>query len=63
MKTTGIVLLIIGILSFAGAVIAAQKGKNIFAGPIAFILVGAYMINRANKNKKEKIEKSKWEDS
>ena len=63
MKTTGIVLLIIGIISFAGAIIASKRGENIFAGPIAFILVGAFLITRANKKIKEEIEKKQWEDS
>lgn len=45
MKTTGKVLLILGILSFLGAAIG---GHSVF-GPCFFIALGAYLIHRADE--------------
>jgi len=61
MKIAGIILLSIGILSFLGALIALSQGRNILTGPIVFIVVGAFLLSRANKKKEEEEKKKQWE--
>jgi hypothetical protein len=60
MKTTGIVLLVLGGLSFIGALAALSQGRNILSGPIIFIVIGAFLISRANKKKEEEEKKKQW---
>jgi uncharacterized membrane protein YfcA len=67
MKIIGIILIIIGainvITGFAGLTsdYADQAISSIGFG-IGFIVLGAYLINRAKKKKEEKEEKEKWEN-
>jgi len=67
MKIIGIILIIIGainvITGFAGLTsdYADQAISSIGFG-IGFIVLGAYLINRAKKKKEEKEEKDKWEN-
>lgn len=61
MKTTGIVLLVLGILSTLGALIGASQGYKTSFGGIAFIVLGAFLISRANKKKEDAENKKKWE--
>ena len=62
MKTTGIILLSIGLFSLIGAFIAASKGENIFSGPIVAMVIGAFLISTANKKKRRLEEKKRWEN-
>jgi len=63
MKIAGIILLVLGILSTLGAIIGASQGhKTSFAG-IAFIVLGAFLMSRANKKKEEEEKKKQWENS
>lgn len=67
MKITGIILIIIGainvITGFAGlsSDYAEQASSSLGFG-IGFIVLGAYLINRAQKKKEEKQRKDKWEN-
>lgn len=59
MKTTGWVLLIIGILGCFGALMA---GHNI-TGPVFWGALGAYLIYRANQKEQEKKDKDAWSNN
>jgi hypothetical protein len=61
MKTAGIILLVLGILSTLGMLIAASQGQKASFGSVAFIVLGAFLISRANKNKEDEEKKKKWE--
>ncbi len=61
MKTAGIILLVLGILSTLGMIIAASQGQKASFGGVAFIALGAFLISRANKKKEEEENKKKWE--
>jgi hypothetical protein len=61
MKTTGIVFVVIGLLSTLGAIIGAANGhRTSFAG-LTFVVLGAFLISRAEKKKEEEEKKKKWE--
>ena len=60
MKIAGIILLILGGFSTLGDIIVASRGhKAPFAG-LSFIVLGLFLISRANKNKEEAEKKKKW---
>ena len=56
MKRTGWVFLVVGILSLLGGL---TKGK-ILTGPLFCVVLGAYLIHRANEKIKEEDERDKW---
>lgn len=56
MKTTGIVLLVFGALALMGN----MRGRGNPTDTLFFIVLGAYLIHRANQKKKEKEDKDKW---
>lgn len=56
MKVLGWILLILGILSFIGAI---SQGHNV-VGPAFFGGLGAYLLSRINKKKQEEQDKDKW---
>lgn len=56
MKTTGIIILIFGCISFLGCI----WGGISLMGPTFWIALGAYLIHRAKQKKKEKEDKDKW---
>lgn len=61
MKTTGIVILVLGCLSTFGGIMGTIAGqKPNFAG-VTFIVLGAFLISRANKKKEEADKKKQWE--
>ncbi len=60
MKVAGIILLVLGILSTLGALIGAVNGHSTSFGGIAFIVLGAFLISRANKKKEEEEKKKEW---
>jgi len=62
MKATGIVLLIIGILSTLGALIGAAGGAKTSFGGLIFVVIGAFLISRANKKLEEEEKKKEWEN-
>lgn len=66
MKIGGIILIIIGainiIVGFAGlSTEYAEQASSRLGFGISFIVLGAYLINRAQKKKEEKGKKEKWE--
>lgn len=61
MKTAGIILLVLGILSTLGAIIGSTQGHRTSFGGIAFIVLGAFLISRANKKKEDEENKKRWE--
>ncbi len=62
MKTAGIVLVVIGALSTLGAIIGAAQGyQTSFAG-LTFVVLGAFLISRANNKKEEEEKKRQWEE-
>ena len=61
MKTTGIVLLVIGILSTLGGIIGTVHGQNPNFAGLAFVVLGAFLMSRANKKKVEEENKKQWE--
>lgn len=56
MKTTGIVILILGLISLLGCLIG---GDSVF-GPLFWVGLGIFLIHRANQKKQEKKEKEEW---
>lgn len=61
MKTTGIVLVTIGVISTLGAIIGAVNGYQTNFGGLTFVVLGAFLISRANKKKEEDEKKKQWE--
>ena len=67
MKTWGIILIILGGISFIGCVIGLSTNpeqanfivRQLFFD-IGLIGLGIYLLNRANTKKKEQEEKEKW---
>jgi len=61
MKAWGIGLLVIGALATLGAIIGAANGqKSSFSG-LALIVLGAFLLSRANKKKEEEEKRKRWE--
>jgi len=61
MKTAGIILLVLGILSTLGSLIATTQGHNASFAGLAFVILGAFLISRGNKKKEEEEKKKQWE--
>lgn len=62
MKTTGIVILVIGCISTLGGLIQTiALNRPNFAG-VTFIVLGAFLISRANKKKEAEMKKKEWKD-
>lgn len=57
MKTAGIVLLILGIMAIIGGLMQG----HFTPASLAFIVLGAFLISRANKKKEEIKKKKQWE--
>ncbi len=60
MKITGIILLVLGIISMLGAFAGAAMDKDPNFSGLIFIVLGAFLISRANKKKEEEERKSAW---
>jgi hypothetical protein len=61
MKTTGIILLIFGGLSTLGGILGTAAGRDPHFGGLAFVVLGLFLISRANKKKEEREKKQQWE--
>lgn len=61
MKTTGIVFLVIGLLSTLGAIVGAVQGHQTSFAGLTFVVLGAFLISRANNKKAEAEKKKVWE--
>ncbi len=62
MKTAGIILLVIGLLSTLGALVGAAQGHSTSFAGLAFVVLGAFLISRGNKKKEEEKKKQEWVD-
>jgi len=64
MRITGIILIIIGGLSLLGAIVGLAEGHSISSEGVGFaiaiIVLGAFLISRANKKKEEEEKKKEW---
>ncbi|MGL2987728.1 hypothetical protein ACSVH5_09040 [Flavobacterium sp. RSSA_27] len=61
MKTTGIVILALGCLSTLGGILGAIVGGQPNFSGVTLIVLGAFLISRANKKKEEADRKRQWE--
>ena len=61
MKTIGILLLVIGCLSIFGGIMGTIAGRQPNFAGLTFIVLGAFLISRANKKKEEEDKKKHWE--
>jgi uncharacterized membrane protein YbaN (DUF454 family) len=61
MKTAGIILLALGLLSTLGAIIGAANGKSTSFAGLTFVVLGAFLMSRASKKKEEEEKKKEWE--
>ena len=62
MKTTGIILLVIGVLSTLGGILGTISGREPNLAGLTFVVLGGYLIYRANQKKADAEEKKQWEE-
>lgn len=62
MKTTGIILLVIGCLSTFGGIIGTIGGQEPNFTGLTFVVIGGFLIFRANQKKEEAEKKKQWEE-
>ena len=62
MKITGIILLVIGALSTLGALMASSQGHNASFAGLTFVVLGIFLIVRANKKAEEESQRRNWEE-
>lgn len=62
MKTTGIILLILGGFTTIIAIVGAAQGYQTNFSGLGLLVLGAFLMSRANKKKEEAKKKQKWED-
>ncbi len=60
MKTTGIVLLILGVLSTLGSFSMVAQGRPTNFAGLSFVVLGAYLMHRAARKKEEQEQKERW---
>jgi hypothetical protein len=62
MKTTGIILLVLGCLSTLGGLASMSNGGRANFSGLGLVVLGAFVISRANMRKEEAEKKKKWEE-
>jgi len=62
MKTAGIILLVLGGISVLGAIVGAAGGHDTSFSGLALVVLGAFLMSRANKKKEKEEQKRQWED-
>ena len=62
MKTTGIILLVIGSLSTLGGILGTISGREPNLAGLTFVALGGYLIYRAKQKKSDAEEKEQWEE-
>jgi hypothetical protein len=62
MKTTGIILLALGCLSTLGGLASMSNGGRANFSGLGLVVLGAFVISRANMRKEEAEKKKKWEE-
>jgi len=60
MKIAGIILLVIGGLSTLGAIIGVVQGHSTSFAGLTLVVLGAFLLSRANNKKEEEEKKKKW---
>ena len=61
MKTTGIILLVIGALSTLGGILGTISGREPNLAGLTFVVIGGFLIYRANQKKADAEKKKQWE--
>lgn len=61
MKTIGVILLVLGILSTLGGILATIAGNELNLSGLTFVVLGSFLIHRANQKKAEIERKKQWE--
>ena len=61
MKITGIIFVVIGGLGTIVSIIAAVSGIEANFSALLPLILGLFLISRANKKKKEEEKKKQWE--
>jgi len=62
MKTTGIILIVIGALSTIGGILGTISGREPNLAGLTFVVLGAYLVHRANQKKEDAESKKRWEE-
>jgi hypothetical protein len=62
MKITGIVLIVLGGILTLTAIVGAAQGYQVNFSGVALLVLGAFLISRANRKKEEAEKKRKWEE-
>lgn len=62
MKTTGIILLVLGALSTLGGILGTIAGREPNLAGLTIVVIGGYLIYRANQKKEEAEKKKQWEE-
>lgn len=62
MRTVGIILIVLGSISTLGALVAASKGYRASFAGISLIVLGAFLVSRAEKRKENEARKRKWSE-
>lgn len=62
MKTTGIVLLILGCLSTLGGILGTMAGRQPNFSGVTFIVLGAFILSQAKKRNEEDEKRKHWKD-
>jgi uncharacterized membrane protein YbaN (DUF454 family) len=62
MKTTGIILLVIGCLSTLGGIIGTIGGREPNFAGLTFVVIGGFLMYSANRKKEEAEKKKQWEE-
>jgi len=59
MKITGIILIVLGAISTLGGILGTISGQRLNLAGLTFVILGAYLVHRANQKKEEKEEAEK----
>lgn len=61
MKIAGIILLVIGALSTIGGILGTISGRDPNLAGLIFVVIGVFLIYRANQKKADAEKKKQWE--
>lgn len=62
MKTTGIILAVLGAFLTIVAIVGAIQGYQVNFSGTALLVLGIFLISRANKKKEEEEKRRNWEE-
>jgi hypothetical protein len=63
MKIAGIIITIIGVMSTLGAIMAVSAGRSISFAGIGWIVLGSFLIYRANQKKEDNQKIKEWSEN